>query len=412
MTKPTILVVGMTDSVHVARWFRSVRTGPFRLVLLPVSRNSGTSHLGETSLVSNAGDVARLPEGAIAIWHGSSQSSWDSPPDPTPPPLFVPNRLNLARAESILAAIRELHPAILHSMEIQHAGYACLQAAETAGADFPHWLVSNWGSDLQLYRKFSLHRPVLERLARRMDSYLSECRRDQQIARELGYSGALLEPLPASAGFDFSTGHRLEDLRPPSQRREILIKGYHGWSGRALHVLSAIHLAAPRLKPFRIRIALASPEVAAMARMLCDQDGLDIVVDPYYPSHAEALARVSSARLTVSVGISDGIGTTTLEAMALSSFPIASCAACVDEWIESGRDGLIVNPHDVASLSNALVRGAEDDGLVDAAAIRNRSEVEKRWNAAKNSERINALYRQLLSDVPKGSDNTPLRRDG
>jgi len=412
VTKPTILVVGMPDSVHVAQWFRSVHAGPFRLVLLPISRNPRTSRFGETRLVASADEVALLPDDAIAIWNSADEDSWNSPPDPLPPPLFVPDRLNILRAESILDAIRKLRPVILHSMEIQHAGYACLQAAEKADADFPLWLVSNWGSDLQLYRKLSLHRPVLERLARRMTSYLSECRRDQGIARELGYAGVLLEPLPASAGFDFATAPPLKDLPPPSRRREIFVKGYHGWSGRALHVLSAIHLAAPRLRSFRIRIALASPEVAAMAAMLRDQDGLDIAIDPYHSSYAVALARVASARMTVGVGISDGIGTTTLEAMALGSFPIVSCAACVDEWMESGRDGLIVDPHDVASLSDALVRGAEDDDLVDAAAVRNRSEVEQRWDATKNAERINLIYRQLFSKARTASDSAPFRSDG
>jgi hypothetical protein len=228
-----------------------------------------------------------------------------------------------------------------------------------------------------------------------MDAYLGECVRDRRIVRELGYTGPMLDTIPASGGADFNKLPAFEELVPPSRRKEILIKGYHGWSGRALHILSAIHLIAPRLRRFRLRVALADEAVAAMVGKIQEQDKLDIAVDARLPWQA-VIERLASARATIGIGISDGIGTTTLEAMALGSFPIAGMTSCAGEWLRSGRDGFIVDPHDVAGLSQALIKAVDSDELVDGAARRNRAHVEMHWNASRNAARITAMYQSLL----------------
>jgi hypothetical protein len=400
--RPLILVVAMADSIHAARWMQAQRGGPFRVVLVPVSTSGPIPEFGALQQVSNAEEAAALSPEGLGIWSGHPARITAGPPDCMPAPIWLKDRAPLLRGASLVEALDALKPDLLHSLEIQHAGYACLDAAERMGAAFPSWMVSNWGSDLQLYRKLPEHRAVLEALVRRMDAYLGECQRDHRIARELGYLGPLYDTVPASGGADFSALPALSDLPPPSTRREILIKGYHGWSGRALHVLSALHLAAPRFARFRIRVVLAGGAVPDMVAMLRDRDGLDILVDPYRSAHADALSRLASARMTIGMGISDGIGTTTLEAMALGSFPIAGSTACVNEWIRPGTDGFIVDPHDVAGIAGAMVRAAEDDALVDAAAFRNRAEVEARWDRSVNAVRAAALYREILDGQHRG----------
>jgi hypothetical protein len=392
--QPLIAVVGMIGSVHAARWLKAVRAGPFRFVVLPVVRDQvAAPEFDPLIAVATAQEADALPAGAIGLWHGDL---WREP-DVLPPPIHFRDRSSLACAGGIADAVRALRPVLVHSMELQHAGYACLGAAERMAMDFPPWLVSNWGSDIQLYRKLPAHRPVLEAIARRMDAYHSECERDIALARELGYRGPRLAAIPASCGACFATLPTLSDLPPPSARGDILIKGYHGWSGRALHVLSAVHLAAPRLRRFRIRIALAGPAVSAMADMIRLRDRLDIAVEPFAPSHAAAIARIARARMTVGLGISDGIGTSTLEAMALGSFPIVASSSCATEWLRPDRDGFVLSPHDVAGMARALQAAAEDDALVDAAALRNRRHVEAHWDSAGNGSAASAIYMQLLA---------------
>lgn len=392
-SRPVVLVVAMADSVHTARWMAPLRHAPFLPVLLPVGPAAPVAGFGALAPVSSRAEADALPPGVLGLW---DRDRLEGPPDALPAPIGAPGRGHLLRGRAVLAAIAALRPALLHAMEVQHAGYACLAAARMAGAGFPPWLVSNWGSDFQLYRVLDDHRPVLAELASRMDFYLGECARDLRIARDLGHAGPVHAPIPASGGMDFSALPPLDALPPPSLRRDIVVKGYHGWSGRALHVLSAVHLAAPALARFRIRIVLAPAPVAAMAAALREADGIDITVESHLPDHAGALARLADARMTIGAGISDGIGTTSLEAMAMGSFPLAGASSCAGEWIACGRDGFLLDPHDTAGMAAKIVRAATEDALVDAAAIRNRAEVERRWNASANAQRVIALYETLL----------------
>ena len=182
----------------------------------------------------------------------------------------------------------------------------------------------------------------------------------------------------------------------PSERNVILIKGYHGWSGRAMHVLSALLLAAPQIRRFRVQVVLASDEVAAMAREVARITTLEIQVEGWSNDRQVALQRTANARIAIGIGISDGIGTSFLEAMALGAFPIAATTACACEWVRNGIDGMVVDPHDVNALAQAIARAATDDLLVDAASLRNRCEVEQRWNVHINREQALRMYEEII----------------
>jgi len=57
----------------------------------------------------------------------------------------------------------------------------------------------------------------------------------------------------------------------------------------------------------------------------------------------------------------------------------------------------VLSPHDVAGMARALQAAAEDDALVDAAALRNRRHVEAHWDSAGNGSAASAIYMQLLA---------------
>ena len=384
-----ILIVALPDSVHTLRWLQLVQGGRWPLVLLPATTDCPLDELAGLPRVSRAEQVDCLGEGGIGLWDEPAES-WSRPPDDLPAPIAFGDRGKIVRSASVARAIRVLRPVIVHSMEIQLAGYACLGAATLLGDDFPPWLVSNWGSDIFLYEKLAEHRPVLTALAQRAHAVASECQRDVAILRSLGFRGERQFVLPASGGADF--GGFPEAGAAPSLRREIVVKGYHGWAGRALHALSALYLAAPDLTGYTVRVILASATVAhAVARFAAETD-LNMALEPWSGSHAAALERLARARMMISIGISDGIGTTMLESMALGAFPIVAATACAQEWIRSGVDGMIVDPHDVDALAQAITHAATDDALVDAAAARNREVVEHRWNVRLNRGVAAAMY--------------------
>ena len=62
-----------------------------------------------------------------------------------------------SRSAWLASVIRWLKPDIIHSQEIQHAGYLTLEARSKFGGRFPKWIVANWGSDICLYGRLPEH---------------------------------------------------------------------------------------------------------------------------------------------------------------------------------------------------------------------------------------------------------------
>src|SRR5262249_40368945 len=98
------------------------------------------------------------------------------------------------------------------------------------------------------------------------------------------------------------------------------------------------------------------------------------------------------ARAVVGVGISDGISTTLLEAMAVGAMPIQSSTACADEWLEHGRSGFIVSPHDTRAIAEAIIGAVSNDELVDQAAEINLRTVRERWSSKINGAKVWEIY--------------------
>src|SRR5919199_1847107 len=166
--------------------------------------------------------------------------------------------------------IRWLKPDIVHSMEIQHAGYLTSAARAKLGGRFPTWVVSNWGSDIYLFGRLSEHHHKIKAVLSACDYYDAECHRDVELAKEFGFKGEVLPVLPNTGGFDLQQARQLRQPGPTSARRLIALKGYQGWVYRALVGLRGIELCADLLKEkgYRIAIYLASPETKIAAELL------------------------------------------------------------------------------------------------------------------------------------------------
>lgn len=399
---PLLLVVCFPVSVHSARWVSLLGAGRFRVVVFPSVLQAYCPEFRFSGTIRDRGDVDSLAPGEIGVFdhdlieplarsaeerrrgYRTIKSAVDVTPDISPAP------------SSLRAAILRLQPDLLHSLELQHAGYLCLEAKQRDTGHFPTWLASSWGSDTYLYRKLAVHREQLERLARHIDCFHSDCVRDYASIREAGFKGALFPHVAASGGADLREYPHPHTLAPPSRRHTILVKGYHGWAGRALDILLAIHQVAPQLKGFQIRIMHTNAAVTRMADILRREDGLDVIVDPYYPDLDTAIRRLAEARVVVGYGISDGISTTLLEAMTVGTFCIQANTACGCEWIRPGIDGLEVAPHDIDALAEAILTAVHDDALVDAAVARNRATVEKHWSRPRVAQTVAVACHQLL----------------
>jgi glycosyltransferase involved in cell wall biosynthesis len=93
----------------------------------------------------------------------------------------------------------------------------------------------------------------------------------------------------------------------------------------------------------------------------------------------------------------EGIPVVLMEAMALGTPTIATRVTGCPELIESGTNGLLCTPGDVASLTEALERLAHDPQLRERFSLAGRATIQERYNLATNVEALANIFRKRLT---------------
>jgi hypothetical protein len=285
----------------------------------------------------------------------------------------------------------------VHSLEVITGGYLAMAARTELGSAFPPWIVTNWGSDLHLFGRLAEHEARVREVMRHCDYYGAECARDVALAQEFGFAGRVQPVLPNAGVFELERVQRLRQEGPSSQRRLVLLKGYQNWHGRALVALRAIELAAEKLAGYRVAIFLASHPVKIAAELMSRRTGIPVEFVPF-SSHDEIMGLHGQARLSIGVGISDGIPSSLLEAIAMGSFPIQSDTSCASEWIAHGKTGMIVPGEDPVGIAEAIKVAATDDELVDRAAALNGELARERLDATRVRPQVVQIYKQIVQE--------------
>ncbi|GAB4517623.1 MAG: hypothetical protein OHK0046_24380 [Anaerolineae bacterium] len=305
------------------------------------------------------------------------------------------------REKALVDVIRKVKPDIIHSLNMQYGAYLTLAARDTltaAGETFPTWIVTNWGSDIHLYGRLAEHQPKIQRVLELCDYYSCECVRDIELAKSHGLQGQVLPIVPNTGGLDMEKAARLRAPGQTSARKQIIIKGYQHFAGRALVALKAVEMCADVLQDYKITLFSAFPDVQLAAELLRHDTGLNIEFLPAV-THDEMLQQYGQSRVYIGLSISDAISTSMIEAMSMGTFPIQSCTACTDEWLVDGETGFAVTPEDPHVVAAALRRAVTDDALVDAAAERNFQVCAERLNQQKVRAATHDYYRIVMEGL-------------
>lgn len=384
-----LLVIAMVDSVHTSRWLAQLRGTDWDVHLFP-STAAQIPH-PDLSNVTAYGYGRRPPalRGDVR-WRSMSLARGRLG--------RLGSRLgaNPQPVAALMNAVRRLQPDVVHSMEMQAAGYLTLAARKTLPS-FPPWLVSVWGSDVFLFGRLAAHRDRVHEVLGNCDAYHSECDRDLVLGREFGFTGLETPVVPAGGAFDIAHFGTLRSQTVPSLRREIAVKSYQGWAGRALVALRAIELVAPLLKDYRITFYLVSPEVSLAAELLAQRTGLNIELQQARWSHDDMLRMHARSRISIGLSISDGISASMLEAMAMGSLPIQSDTGSGCEWVRDGETALLVHPESPEDVAAALRRALTDDAFVDRAALLNWETCRKRLDDRIVRPRVVEMYREVAN---------------
>jgi glycosyltransferase involved in cell wall biosynthesis len=380
-----ILIVGMADSIHVARWLSQFADQPIDFALFPSSPHRRIHPIIKklTSSTSNNMSVTIRPPSMK--WLALPLSALDIPFE------------NYFRSRLLRRLINQTKFNLIHVLELQHAGYLLLSTK--LAPNLPKVFITNWGSDIYWFQQFPKHMQKILRLLSIASFYSAECQRDIEIIRQLGYTGSSMPVIPNSGGINMDEVPHNAQL--PSQRRKILIKGYTGFVGQALTAIKACEYAADHLHNYEVVIYSASLKARVRALKLRYIHNVQVAILKKKTPHHEMLKLFSEARVYVGVSLSDGISTSLLEAMATGCYPIQTNTSCADEWLTSISGSIVslnsIEPH--KQIGSCIIAAIQSDEIVNQAAIDNLRTI--RSKAAHNS--INSITQSFYNSIVLGS---------
>jgi hypothetical protein len=391
--KRKILFIGMSNSVHVARWLSQIEEQNWDVYLFPVEDWSEPHYeIRNLSVYATSIFRAAFVDKSVRYIRWSSLSFYMDA-------FFrrlTKQNTNKYKERALIHVIQSIKPDIIHSLEFQHAGYLTLGAKQKLGNKFPIWIATCWGSDIYLFGRLLEHQEPIRQMMANCDYYSCECERDVQLAREMGFNGPVLPVLPARGGFN--TEYMMSFRQPGlvSNRKTIIVKGYQGWAGRALVAFQAFRRCLDILQGFTIVFYAVVEDIKIAARLFEMETGVPIKILSSFSSEQEILTAFGSARIYIGLSISDGISTSLLEAMVMGAFPIQSCTACADEWIIDGKGGFIVPPEDPETIADTIRKALTDDNLVIHAAELNAQTARERLDCSIIKPQVLKMYKDIF----------------
>ena len=109
----------------------------------------------------------------------------------------------------------------------------------------------------------------------------------------------------------------------------------------------------------------------------------------------DALALLKAFDLFVMSSVTEGLGTSVLDAMACGRAVVATRAGGIPESVVDGETGLLVPPGDPAALASAVLRLLRDADLRQALGRAGRVRVDARFSAARMVAETAAVYEAL-----------------
>ncbi len=286
--------------------------------------------------------------------------------------------------------INDIQPDVIHSFEMQHCSYQIVKTM----SKYPKvkWIYSCWGSDLFYYKNIERHRKKIKTVLNRVNYLLTDCERDNKLAKELGFKGKHLGVIPGGSGYHLT---ELDQYKTPMQNRNvILVKGYQHQFGRALNVITALENIQETIAGFEVVVFGSHKEV------------IDYIKKKQLPfktfdrnelSQLEVIQLMGKSLLYIGNNTSDGIPNTLLEAIIMNAFPIQSNPGnATAEIIDNEKNGLLINdPNDIKNIEALIASALNNNDRITEAAKMNSEIAQERLDYNKIQPLIVELYHHL-----------------
>ncbi len=387
-----LLLVGSAFSVHTPRWLAQLDGTGWDLHLFDPTDRLVHPDLGGVTLYT--GWKKPVPEGMRARYRWPfSRGRYFL--ERRLPAIW---RLILSSSEVRLARLIErLRPDCIHALGLQHYAESVLRARALLGGDLPApWIYSCRGSDIYLFRDLPGQQSLIREVVSTCDYYMCNCRRDVRLAEEHGLRGELLGLFQAGGGYPLDEMRQLRRDGPTSSRRILAVKGLQTEAGNALAGIEALNRCAGALDGYELRFfhVNCDPVREAIAD-LAGETGLPVEIVPRC-ARQKIWSLLGESRAMLAVSRSDGIPNTMVEAMIMGAFPIQTNPGnATAEWIDDGRNGLLIPSDDPDAIARAITTAVADDPRVDRAAEINEKLARERVEASAVRTRAIDAYRRV-----------------
>lgn len=299
--------------------------------------------------------------------------------------------LEITENEFLEKIVNEIKPDVVHSFEMQNCSYQIRKTMDKH-PDLK-WIYSCWGNDLYYYKNFKEHKSQIIKVLHSVNFIHTDCKRDFDIAKSLGFRGKYLGVIPGG------TGYKLDELQkfkiPVEQRKIILVKGYEHIFGRGLNIIKALEEITEEIKDYEVVVFAAHSIVIEYIK----QKKLPFnTLDRHGLKHYEVLELMGKALVYIGNSISDGMSNTLLEAIVMGAFPIQSNPGNVsEEIINNNINGLIINnPESTLEIKNLILDALKDKKrLIEAEKINSDIAI-SRLDFKKNRHKVIAIYNSII----------------
>ncbi|WP_299213168.1 glycosyltransferase family 4 protein [uncultured Dokdonia sp.] len=285
--------------------------------------------------------------------------------------------------------LQEIQPDVVHSFALY---VSCTPILNVMKASKIPWIYSSWGSDLFYFKDIPSYRRDIEAVLPEINYLFTDCHRDQELAKTLGFSGRSLGVFPGGGGFELEETKSY--IKPIADRKLILVKGYQGRSGRAIPILQALNAMKKELNDYEVVVFGCSPETLDFKVNVPSQ-----WIFHKQMSHHGILKLMGASVVYIGNSNSDGMPNTVLEAICMGAFPIQSNPGdATAEVITPEINGLLIEDcEDPAEIEKHILMALQNQELVATAFLYNQ-DLKKQWERQTIQQSVLKAYDTIKVD--------------
>jgi len=361
MERKNILIIGMFDSIHLARWLKQFENECVDFTLLPSKKykkiNPELNKLVKSNKLANYFLAWPYSINFLSGYMDFTLNKIGS---------FL--RTNFRR-NILRKVLLKYNFEFVHALEIQGAGYLYSELPKDI-IDRNKLILTNWGSDIYFFSKDKNHNEKISNAVAIAAYYSAECERDYDLLKNYNFTGVELPCIPNGGGFSLDEINSVKSAT--SSRTLILCKGYGGMFGQAQLAIPAITSALIKYNSVSVFFYSVTSDIEHLIILLQNKFGKRV----HYSTVSSPLSREKllnlfcEARVYIGCSKSDAISTSFLEALVCGAYPIQTNTSCANEWISKGIAATLVGLSE-AELTETLDKVLDDNNLVDFAQIRN-----------------------------------------